>query len=194
MAQHNKRLSGSDRDIILNFASRQIAATADNATLDAAYEVAADAVHAVVLDRWPQKDMCVLAKYDAAHEDACVYVSTGGSNYDRFIFREGDKRIALRPNRNCSRQPIMLEGPAEKAYRSFRDAEEQSKTECNQRINDFKALIYGTLTFNALVEVWPALEALRTTICGSKSAVSILSADVVSRVQNDAAFAAEVTA
>lgn len=194
MATNNKRLSGSDRSIILNFANKQIKATADTEAVDIAYEAAADAIHKVVVARWPQKDMRVLQRYDVADEDACVYVSTGGYNYERFTYRDGDKRIAIRPNRNCSRQPIMLEGSDETAFDAYCAATKAADAANNQRLADFRALINGTLTFNALVEVWPALEALRTTICGNRSAVQILSADVVSRVQNDAAFSAEVAA
>lgn len=190
----NKRLSGSDREIILNFATRQIDATADTSQFDAAYERAADAIHAAVIARWSQKDMRVLERYDAAKSDACVYVSTGGSNYERFVYRADDKRIVLRPKQNCSRLPVTLNSDGEAAFDGFVAAQKAAKEQRETRIADFKALIFGTLTFNALVEVWPALEALRTTICGSRSAVSILSADVVSRVQGDAAFAAELAA
>ena len=72
----SKRLSDRDRTIILNFASKQIAATQDNSELDAAYERAADAIHAAILPDNPQKDMAVLAKYDCAEPDACIYIST----------------------------------------------------------------------------------------------------------------------
>src|SRR5690606_17392959 len=107
-ALKNKRLSGYDRDRLKTFAKRQIEATQDRTALDAAYERAADAVSAEVARRWPQKDMKVLAKYDAARPDDCVYVSSPDSAFDytNFCFREGDKRVCLRPNGGgCRRIP-----------------------------------------------------------------------------------------
>lgn len=188
----NKRLSQGDRDTIVRFAKKQIESTQDATELDAAYDRVADAIHGAVIAKWPQKDMQVLARYDAASKDSCIYISTGGYNYDRFEFRSGDKRIVLRPNRSgCHRIPIMLEGDADEAYKAFKSAQEQYDEAKKKRLNDFCALIASVNSFNALAEVWPAVETLREAIVGTGAALAVFSSEVMDRIKSDAAFQAE---
>lgn len=189
-ALKNKRLSQRDRDILTKFATQQINKTEPSDALDAAYEAAASAISAVVEAKWPQKDMKVLAKYQMASPDECVYVSGGGFGaYDQFCFREGDKRIALRPSRNCRNQPVLLEGEAATAWETYEAARKERDAAIKARRADFAALIFNTATFNALAEVWPAVEALRGEIVGSGASLSIMSDEVVARIKADPALA-----
>jgi hypothetical protein len=55
-------------------------------------------------------------------------------------------------------------------------------------MSDFKSLIWGTPSFNALAEVWPAVEAMRERIVGSNTALAVLSAEVVDRIKADPAL------
>jgi hypothetical protein len=190
-APKNKRLSQGDRDTLLSFASKQIRATEETADLDASYERAADAIYAAVIAKHPQKDMAVLARYGAAAPDACVYVSTGGSNYDRFLYRPGDKRIALRPDRGCNRQPVLLEGDGEAAYEDFKAKTKAHDDARAKRLADFKALIFGSTSFNAVVDTWPAAEVLRESIVGSGTSLAVLSSEVVDRLKADPALMAQ---
>ena len=190
MAAKNKRLSDSNRATLLRFAYKQIDATQDRAELDATYEAAASAVAAAVERAFPAKDMKVLAKYAMASPDRCIYVSAGGNgDYDRFEFREDDKRIPVRPSQYCRRQPVMLEGAEADAFTAFKAAETARKEALRRRGDDFKALIYNTASFNALAEAWPAVEEMREAIVGSGSALSVLSNDVMDRIKADPALA-----
>jgi len=189
--QKNKRLSQSDRTALYRFAKRQIEATQDRSELDAAYEAVASAVHAEVVRRWPQSDMRVLAKYDAAAPDRCVYVADGGSqwDYEQFCFNDGDKRIALRPTiRGCTRLPIQLESEGADAFAAYLAAVKTRDEQIKARVDDFNALIYNTSNFNALAEVWPAVEAMRGEIVGSGAALSVLSNEAVDRIKADPAL------
>lgn len=188
----NKRLSDSNRDTLKRFAKRQIEATQDRAALNDAYDGAADAVHAEVVKRWPQKDMVVLARYNAAAADPCVYIA-GSSDWDyqQFTFREDDKRITIRPNRSgCSRTPIQLEGDAAKAYAEYARLTNEDGEQVRIRLRDFCALIDNTTNFNALADVWPAVEAMRSEIVGNSASLSVLSEEVVDRLRADPALAA----
>ncbi len=188
----NKRLNDRDRDAIMAFATKQIISTEDSAEVDAAYELAAVAVHAAVVAKFPQKDMVVLARYGAASPDKCVFVSTGGINYDRFNFRDGDKRIPLRPDKGgCNRQALLLTGDAEAAYDDYTAKLKKLEAERKARRRDFSALVSGTPSFNALVEVWPAVDTLREQIVGSSTALAVLSSEVVDRIKADPALMAE---
>jgi hypothetical protein len=184
----NKRLSLSNRQVLFDLASKQVRATADTAIVDAAYDAAADAIHAVLVGKFPQKDMKVLARYDCAQEDACIYISSGGYRNDRFEFRDGDKRIVFRPGTSCNqRSPHLLDGEAQLAFDAFQLATKARDAEIKARLSDYKALIYGANTFNEVVAVWPAADALRDSIIGSGTALMVLSGDVIDRLKVDAA-------
>jgi hypothetical protein len=191
----NKRLSQYNRDDLTRFARKQIASTADATELDAAYERAAQAVHDALVEKYPQKDMKVLQRYDAASADACIYVSSGYYNYDQFCFRDDDKRIPLRPGRagGCnSRNAFMLEGDRLEAWEAYKDAQAAHDAEIKRRLSDFTALINGAKTFNEVADVWPAAEVMRESIVGSGTSLTVLSDDVVSRIKADpAAVSAE---
>lgn len=184
----NKRLSNGDRNTLTAFAKQQIEATEDKSAYEAAYERAATAIHEVVVAMHPQKDMQILAKYDCASPDPCIYVSTGGYNYERFEYVSGDKRIAQRPLRNCRTQTIVLEGEAEEAFDAWRAAKKALEDGRKQRLNDFRALILNSRSFNQVAETWPAAERLRETIVGAGTALVTLSDEVVDRLKSDAAF------
>lgn len=186
----NKRLSQYNRDDLSRFAKKQITSTADTTQLDAAYERAAQAVHDALVEKYPQKDMKVLQRYDAASADACIYVSSGYYNYDQFCFRNGDTRIPLRPGSagGCnSRNAFMLEGDKLEAWEAYKDAQKAHETEVKRRLSDFNALIQNVKTFNEVADVWPAAEAMRESIVGSGTSLTVLSNDVVSRIKADAA-------
>lgn len=186
----NKRLSQNDRDVLYRFAKKQIAATQDSAELDAAYEAAADAIHAAVVEKFPPKEMAVLVKYEAARPDACVYVTSPDNifNYDRFSFRAGDKRITARPRQNCRGMPIALEGERAAAYANFKAVSDAYDKQVTQRLGDFRSIIFGSGTFNALADIWPAAEALRGEIVGSSAALSTMSEEVIARLKADPAL------
>lgn len=187
----NKRLSQNDRSILTRFAARQIEATQDHDELDSAYEAAADAIHAEVVKHFPPKEMAILVKYNAAEPDKCVYVSSPDRafNYDRFCYRDGDSRITARPRRTCRNMPINLEGDAATTYVRFQEASAAFDKLKNQRLADFAAIINNSGTFNALVEIWPAVEALRGEIVGNAAALSTMSDEVVARLKADPALA-----
>lgn len=192
-ALKNKRLSDRDRSALYAFAKRQVEATEDRAAIDAAYERAAEVISAAVKKLNPPADMKVLAKYKLASPDACIPVSTGGSNFDQFQFRGDDKRIPLRPEspRGCrfaGRSPILIEGEAQESFDAFQAASKAREEAVRARLSDFNALIYNTPSFNALVEVWPGAEAMREQIVGSSTALATLSAEVVDRIKADPAL------
>jgi hypothetical protein len=189
----NKRLSQSNRSHLTRFANQQVRATQDTTDLDAAYEAAAKVVAVACEAKFPKRDMKVLAEYKMARPDSCVYVSCGGhGDYNRFEYREGDKRVPLRPSRSCYNQPLLLDGADADAVNTFFAAKEVHEKLVADRIADFETLIQNATTFNALSDVWPAIEALRSEIVGSSAALSLMSDDVLARIKADPALSAQV--
>jgi hypothetical protein len=189
-AAKNKRLSQGDRDALYSFARKCVTETQDSTALDTAYDAAAQVVHDLLVEKYPQNDMKVLARYDAAAEDNCVYVSNGGfGDYDQFCFRDGDKRIPLRPSaRGYNRRtPFMLEGAQAETYSTYKKTKAAFEGGIKQRYADYKALIFAAKTFNEVAEIWPQAEQLRMAIVGTSSSLVVLSNDVVERIKADPA-------
>ncbi len=193
----SKRLNVGHRDALKTLANKLIAQTTDTSALDKAYAAAAKVVSDRMKKLYPPADMAVLQKYGQARADDCVYVSTGGSNYERFEFRAGDELVPVRPGRrnDCnSRTPILLSEAEEKAFKAFKDAATEVEKVRTQRRNDFSTLINSALTFEELVAVWPAADQLRERILGTSRAMTVMSEEVVARIRADAALAVELPA
>jgi hypothetical protein len=193
----SKRLNVGHRDALKSLAMTLIVKTAETETLDRAYADAAKAISAHMKKKYPPADMAVLEKYNQAGPDACVYVSTGGSNYERFEFRDNDPLIPVRPGRRNScnhRTPILLTEAEEKAIKAYFDTKKARDRDIQQRRNDFYTLIDSALTYEELVAVWPAADALREQILGTSRAIAVMSAEVVARIRADAAAKVELPA
>lgn len=191
----NKRLAERDRDALMQFAKKQIAATEDRGSLDATYERAADAIAALVRKENPPADMKVLAKYGLAGIDGCVAISSGGGDVQQFNFKDDDPRIPMRPysRRGCGygqRAPILMDDTTHEIHKVYAAELKASRDQAKIRFADFKALIWGTNSFNALAEVWPAIEVMREKIVGTSTALSVLSDEVIERLKSDPALEA----
>lgn len=188
----NKRLNQSDRETLYALARKKVKETQDRTALDGTYDAAAAAISAQMKAMYPPADMAVLNRYEQASRDACIFYSTGGSNYERFQFRDDDDRTPLRPNdRGCNwRTPFLLEDENSAILTAYRNAEAEINAEIKRRENAFKALIWGAKSFNEVVSVWPGAEALRENIVGTGTALAVLSAEVVDRIRSDLALAA----
>lgn len=191
MTTKNKRLSEDNRASLIRLARKLVRETHPSEELDAAYEGAADAIHAIVTAKYPPKDMAVLLKYDAAAPDCCIRYSTGHYDVNQFDFRADDKRIPTVPSRYCNRVPFLVEGAAVEAMRAYEAAKKAYDQGIAQRENDYRALIQNATSFNQVVDVWPEAERLRENICGRATALSVLSEDVIERLKRDAAIRVE---
>jgi hypothetical protein len=192
----NKRLNAGHRDALKSLANKLIVSTADRGALDKAYAEAAKAVNALMVKLYPPADMAVLRKYGQATPDQCVFLSTGGSNYERFEFRADDPLIPVRPgsSRSCNhRTPHLLDEAQERAVKAHTDAKKAYEKDIAQRRKDFDTLIDSALTFEELVAVWPSADQLRERILGTSRAIAVMSAEVVERIRADAALTVELS-
>lgn len=185
------------RDALKSLANKLIVSTADKGPLDKAYAEAAKAVNALMVKLYPPAEMAVLRKYGQATPDQCVFISTGGSNYERFEFRADDPLVPVRPGsmRSCNqRTPHLLDEAQERAVKAYNDTKKAYEKDIAQRRKDFDTLIDSALTFEELVAVWPSADQLRERILGTSRAIAVMSAEVVERIRADAALAAELPA
>jgi hypothetical protein len=187
-----KALNTSHRTILISLAEKLVRQTQEADALDVAYNACADVVSSVTVKKFPPKDMAILARYNMARPDSCVYISTGGSNYERFSFRADDARIPMRPTGGCnSHSPHLLSEDQEKIWDAYVVASKADKAAVAQRLGDFKTLISAARTFEELVALWPAAEELRERICGTFRALAVMSDEVLSRIKADPAAVLE---
>lgn len=185
--QKNKRLSQYDRDRLIKLADQRVRASADATQMDAAYVEITKAIRAEVEKQFPPKDMKVLAKYDAAGPDRCIYVSRGYGDRDRFCFRDGDAHPVRPSHGGCGYRTFLLEEPVVVLLDAFKDAEKEYDAAIAGKLADYKALISTVNTFNEVAAVWPEAEDLREAIVGSATAMVVLNNDIVERIRSDAA-------
>lgn len=183
----DKRLSMNDREQLKKLAEKLVSETQDRSELDKAYSVAAQAIRASLERQYPRKDMLVLKRYDLAVEDTCVYVSRGYYDRDQFVFATAQES-PLRPSaQRCNHRTFGLEGDDLAAFDAWKSATDLFNEAKRKRYRDFVALIDGSTKFNQIVEVWPAAEQMRETICGKSTALMVLSHEVVDRIKADPA-------
>lgn len=182
----NKRLSNADRQHILDFAKGQIEQTECSKKLDETYDEMADHLHSVILAQNPTRDMKVLRKYNAAVFASDILIDEEFHQLTRFSFRKDDKRIILRSK--LGGNVIQLSNSGDKTYQNYRKAEADWTGKVKSRLADFQVLVQSVTNFNSLSESWPAVEALRPAIVGSSTALSLLSEDMIKRIEADKVF------
>lgn len=96
----------------------------------------------------------------------------------------------------CARFPsterIVLAGDDEALFKKWVCADEDVNLLTDQReklrrdlLADYRALIEGARTYEAVLEVWPEASALRGTIAPQNTALSVLSTDALTRIKQD---------
>ena len=187
-----KVLNVGHRNTLKAFAWRLVKQTQDTSQVDAAYDLAASLVAAVLEGKYPKKDMDVLKKYNLGRQDSCVFLSPGYGQVIRFNFRDQDTRVPHQPDRYCNgRTPHLLNDEQAQIVKTYEALKDQWERDVTARSRDFDALISVARTFEGLVEVWPAANQLREHICGKSSSVAAISAETISRIKLDPAANAQ---
>lgn len=178
------RLTQHHRDTLVLLAFNLVKAPAEQAALDASYEVASAAVRVLVLAKYPHKDMLILKRYDAARPDPCIYLDSTGGRL-RFEFRTAEEAPLVPSNRGCGSRSYLPEPEAAASVEAWSAAVKTLKEALDGKMADYKGLITASRTFEDVVEVWPEAEQLRTRICGARQALSIVSDELVARIRAD---------
>jgi len=188
-----KVLNKTHREALINYAQKLVVDTQDSASLDICYDAAANMVSALVEKKYPKADMDVLKKYELGRSDTCIFVSSGYGGFERFKFRNDDKRIPYVANRYCNeRTPHLMDENQVAIFVAWQDAENQYKASVQQRIRDFSALIEVSRTFEDVEQVWPSAGALREKICGINTSIAAINDGVIARIKEDAANSIEI--
>lgn len=188
----DKVLNKEMRDALALFATDNVKCPKEEAALDAAYEKAKPLVLDAVVKVYPPADMKVLAKYGAAISKTVIGF---GGNYDHdseFRFRtEAEAPLVPRYNHNIR---VEFTKDARKTLDAYVLARQALGKALTEKRRDYYQLIKGSRTFNEVVAVWPAAEALRAKLIPEtvqQRALAVLSAEAIERIKRDNAGAVQ---
>lgn len=189
----NKALNKNDREALLNFASGNIACPTEEAAMNAAYDLAKPLLLTTVHTRFPPNDMAVLERYGAARRDDCVRFGGSYDTESTFYFRKGDTDVPLVPRQSgCSQLYYEWNKEARAALNAYVLARQAFEKARKSKLEDYRRLIVGSRTFNDVVAVWPAAEALRAKLIPKtpqQRALAVLSEEAIARIKADNAGA-----
>lgn len=193
------RLAERHRDTLYAHARKLVIHTEPSELLDTLYAQAATVVTRVVEKDSPPADMKVLRKYQLASRDGCIkLVRADTSEVKQFVYRdESEAPYRAQSYRGCGyrgRSPILLEHADDDTVQAYLDEYEKREERVAQRYSDYKSLIRQARYFEDLVEAWPAAASLRQIICGKQSELSVVTPELIEKLRNDPANAAEMVA
>ena len=189
----NKSLNKADREALMNFASANISCAEEAAAMDAAYDIAKPLLLTTVHNRFPPTDMAVLERYGAARRDDCVRFGGSYDTESTFYFRKGDTDVPLVPRQTgCSQLYYEWNKEARAALNAYVLARQAYEKARKNKLEDYRRLIVGSRTFNDVVAVWPAAEAMRAKLIPKtpqQRALAVLSEEAIARIRADNAGA-----
>lgn len=178
------RLNVGHRDALRHFASTNINCDAEQKARDKAYAKAAKAVRAAVEKRFPVRDMAILEKYSVASPDKCIKGGNPAGAFVRFSFDHKDDG-PLCPSRSCGTRSIPFDQATCDAIDSLQKANDVLEKARTAKYAAYKSLVASAVTFEEVLEIWPAAEALRERICARSTALVALSDDIRQFIQTD---------
>lgn len=189
----NKSLNKADREALMSFAHNNIVCAEEAAAMDAAYDRAKPLLLAAVHNRFPAADMEVLERYGAARRDDCVRFGGSYDTESTFYFRKGDADVPLVPRQTgCGQLYYEWSKEARNALNAYVLARQAYEKARKSKLDDYRRLIVGSRTFNDVISVWPAAEAMRAKLIPKtpeQRALAVLSEEAIARIRADNAGA-----
>jgi hypothetical protein len=181
-------LSKSSRERLCQFAKDSIKVPDETKALDMTYNKAAVLIRAEIDKKFPPSDMAILDKYKVAKADYCINNRYGFMDDVKFTFRNDDVRAPLLPNRGCSDRSFEWTEKTKAAIAAYNAAAEVHKKAFDEKLHNYRALIFSSRNFNEVVKAWPAAEQLRP-FCSPTNSLPAIPEKIIFFVQNDNAGA-----
>ncbi len=181
------RLSTEKRDKLNSYVNKIVTCPVEKEALDAAYARAAPLVRYAVLDKYPLKDMKILAEYEAAWVDNCIKLVLTAGGVEEFQFRDDTGPLVAK---KTTKGQIYQAGPeATDAVADWVLASRAYHIAMKRKRDDYHSLIAASTTFEQVVAIWPEAEALAGELRGTS--LIMLSDEVIARIQADVKSRAE---
>lgn len=155
------RLNQKNREVLMQFARETVTSPETAEKADAAYEAAAKAVRAHIDQRYPPKDMKVLARYQVASQD--FFINAGSwLKEETFSFRVTDPRAPVLPKMSsCNRPHLQWSAEERKLLEQYHLTNNIHKDALKTKLGHYNNLIIGAQTFEDIIAVWPGAAKLR---------------------------------
>lgn len=181
------RLNQRMRDVLGAHARKLVSCPKEKAAADESYKATADAVRKLIEARFPPKDMAVLKRYDVGRADPCIRLQLTNGTFYVWQFRP-ECGVPVQPGQNCKTH--LADEAVTAAVQNDIKAGDDLKVALEKKLADYYSLIAAATTFEAVCEVWPEAEQVRSQ-CGATAIVIAVTPDVVARIRADVAGRAE---
>lgn len=188
------RLNGHHRDMLTAFAEKAVECKSEQRARDKAYERAEKAVIHCIEKQFPADDMAVLAKYDLTRVKAEVHGGdpNGASVHFNFDGDDTNDKIPPRPrgeSYNYRAASVSFDAKTKDLIDAYDLAQHALDEARNKKLVNYKALIRTAVTFEDVLDVWPAAAVLSEKIKRQQTSLVVLSADVIANIRADNAGA-----
>lgn len=177
------RMNNEHREFLFKLAKSSIACPAEEKADAAAYARGEKVARAIILKKYPAKEMEPLRKFDVAfHVFSAKFQLTAGG-IEEFKFR-GDKTGPLAPDRYSVHHAIYAaDDSATAALQATLTAAAALKAARDKKLADYRALIWASATLDQIEGVWPEATALRERV--GRALPVVLSDEVIARIKAD---------
>jgi hypothetical protein len=152
------RLTNGVRDQLVRLAERSLVCEAEAAAERAAYDAVSPLVMALVLERFPARDMRILKKYEVARTDTCIRLVNSGGGIELFKFHDDDAPVV--PSRYCASRNFIAPDETLTALGAWKKARDAHNAAKKAAVLKYRAVINGARNAEDILEVWPAASAV----------------------------------
>lgn len=177
------RLTMSARFALKKLAGELVTSPDEDKAVKAAYKKAAPLVRSIVETKYPPKDMRVLQKYKKAQKDDCIKLQLAAGGIEVFNFAGNTGPMVAHKTYEGVIYPA--DTIATDAVLEWKKAVDARTAARDQKIADYKTLIYAARNLEDVTAIWPEAEKVRSQL--KSTALVVLSPDVVTRIQADVA-------
>lgn len=181
------RLNQGHRDALMTLAHRVVDCPAEAKAEEAAYQKAAAAVRKIVEKRFVPADMAVFKKYEMTQQDTCIMLQLTAGGVERFMLRSEDGVTV--PAGSCNRRIYLTDEKQTELVTTWVATANALKNAKEKKLNDYRAFIQSSTTFEQVVEIWPEANELASRIVGnlpiavSEETLAAITADAQRRLK-----------
>lgn len=181
------RLNNAHRDLLSAYGHERIAGLIDRSEEKAFYAQLLDSANQAIRKRYPEEDMAILRRYDAAHIDRCVRFQFPSGRVDGFYFPYEETALADLPyRRSCTTDAAYpVEAATEAALDGYQKTHAANDKEQQKRISVFDALIRAARTLEEVMEAIDVPPEVQERLGRKTTALVALSTDDLKRLRRD---------
>jgi hypothetical protein len=171
----------------MNLARQKVEASISDKALKSLYAKAQAWIIKLTLAMYPQEDMLILEKYNQTDRPSSisVYLKPAGHLYFPFDTKEGASYgPILVPDHPDS---LKLDEQSSTLILDWQREKERRDKAITAALEDYKGLIYGVSTYEAVLEIWEEAAEIKDDIAKGCLALVRLSPTIVERIKGQVA-------